>query len=486
MQPDDAPGAASRRAFLTRSAAVAAGLVGTQLPGQAAHADEPDPELPWSATVDWPDGPGKRIRPQKPDNDLRDLLAEIDPARIEAIVRKLVSFGTRHTLSAQDDPVRGIGAARDWIFAELSSYAAASGGRMTVETQSYLQQPASRIPTPTVISNVIATLRGSRQPERVYVVSGHYDSRVTDVLDATSDSPGANDDASGVAAVMEMARVLATKDPDATILFVAVAGEEQNLYGGRYMASRLRAANVDVQAMLNNDIIGSSTGDDGKRERYTVRCFVQGIPPNESASRASTRRSIGGENDSPARELGRFIAEVAQNKSTGMSVRLIYRLDRYLRGGDHTAFLEQGYPAVRFTEPNEDFAHQHQDLRTENGVVYGDLPEFCDWDYIARVARVNLASLWSLSQAPGMPANVRVITSTLTNDTVLTWALDGSGLTEGYEVVWRPTDEPLWTHAIEVGLVNRATIDLSKDNVVFGVRAIGRKGLRSPAVFPFP
>ena len=434
----------------------------------------------------WPDGPGRRLTAQLPDAELQEILAEIDPARIEATVRTLVSFGTRHTLSSQDDPERGIGAARDWIAAELRRYAARSRGRMTVTVPSYVQGVAERIPTPTRISNVVATLRGTGTPNRVYVVSGHYDSRVTDVMDATSDAPGADDDASGVAVTMELARVMATRRTQATLVFAAVAGEEQGLYGSTFLAEQLKERGADVQGMFTNDIVGSSRGDDGTREGRTVRLFAQGTPPSEDEDRAAIRRVLGGENDSPARELARFIVEVAGPSVTGVKIRMIYRLDRYLRGGDHTGFLENGFPAVRFTEPNEDFAHQHQDVRVEDGVVYGDLVRFCDFDYIARVTKVNAAALWSLAKAPGLPTGVEVDTSALTNDTTLVWEAGPEKDLAGYEVVWRPTIAPFWTHVIDVGDVTRVTIDLSKDNVVFGVRAVDHGGHRSPAVFPFP
>ncbi|MGB3444587.1 MAG: M20/M25/M40 family metallo-hydrolase [Actinophytocola sp.] len=457
----------SRRTFL--AATVAAG--GATLVGGPALAAGGDDRPPLA---------------QPPDRELRAILREVDPARIEAIVRRLVSFGTRHTLSTQDDPARGICAARDWILAELRRYAAASDGRMTVEPQSYLQEPGPRIPVPTRITNVVATLRGSVTPERVYVVSGHYDSRVTDVMNATDDAPGADDDASGVAVSMELARIMAKRAPKSTIVFAAVAGEEQGLYGARYMAAQYKAAGADVQAMFTNDIVGSSRADDGTRDPHTVRLFAEGVPTAETEEEAATRRSVGGENDSPPRQLARFVRSVADNRETGMDVRVIYRRDRYLRGGDHIGFLEQGYPAARFTEPNEDFAHQHQDVRVEDGKQYGDLPEFCDFDYIAGVARVNGAALWSLAAAPGTPKGVRVRTSGLTNDTELYWQRGTEPDLAGYEIVWRETTDPEWTHVIRAGDVTTATIDMSKDNVFFGVRAVDRAGHRSPVAYPQP
>ncbi|MFD7894480.1 M20/M25/M40 family metallo-hydrolase [Streptomyces sp. NPDC059743] len=463
-----------RRAVL--SATVATAVVGVPAVAQA-------------APVAAPAGRGKEDRAataQAPGRELRELLKEIDRDRIEATVRRLAAFGTRHTLSTQDDPERGIGAARDWIYEELKRYAAASGGRMTVELQSYIQEPASRIPVATRITNVVATLRGSVDPERVYVVSGHYDSRASDVMDAVSDAPGADDDASGVAVAMELARVMARRRPAATIVFAAVAGEEQGLYGAAHMAEQFKAAGSNVLAMFTNDIVGSPKADDGTRDPYTVRLFAEGVPTAETPAEANVRRSVGGENDSPTRQLARFVRDVANNDATGMNVRVIYRRDRYLRGGDHIPFLERGYAAARFTEPTEDFAHQHQDVRVEDGRQYGDLPEFCDFGYIARVARVNGAALWTLAQAPATPRGVKIVTSSLTNATELVWDAGAETDLTGYEVVWRETTAPEWTHLAEADGATSHTVDLSKDNLFFGVRAVNRAGHRSPVAFPVP
>ncbi|WP_433796726.1 M20/M25/M40 family metallo-hydrolase [Actinoplanes sp. CA-252034] len=445
----------TRRTFLVAGAATAAG-VAASTPARAAS----------------------------PDRELRRILKEIDPVRIEAIVRKLVSFGTRHTLSVQDDPVRGIGAARDWIFAELQRHAAASAGRMTVELQSFVQPVSPRIPAPTRITNVITTLRGSVTPERVYVVTGHYDSRVTDVMDAVKDAPGADDDASGVAVIMELARVLATRQPESTLVFAAVAGEEQGLYGSDHMAQQYFDAGTDIQAMFSNDIVGTGNAHDGTRnDPRTVRLFVEGVPTSETAAEAGTRRSVGGENDGPSRQLGRFVKEVEPD---GADVRVIWRRDRYLRGSDHISFLLRGYPAARFTEPRENFNHEHQDVRVENGVQFGDLPEFCDWSYIARVARVNASALWSLAQAPGTPKGVVIDTTRLTNETTLRWQPGTEPDLAGYEVVWRETTASDWQHTLPVGKVTTVTVDLSKDNVFFGVRAVDSTGHRSPVAAPKP
>ncbi|MFL6004543.1 MAG: M20/M25/M40 family metallo-hydrolase [Nocardioides sp.] len=472
----------SRRVFLTGSAA-AVGAVGG---GFTAPAGAAFSGGPLDQGEDWPDGPGVANTLQAPDAELRSILAEVDEANVRAIVEKLVSFGTRHTLSTQDDPKRGIGAARDWIYSELKRYAARSQGRMTVEKQSFVQPPSNRIPVATTITNVIATLHGSESSKRTYVVSGHYDSRVTDVMNSTADAPGADDDASGVAVSMELARVMATHKPEATIVFAAVAGEEQGLYGSTHMAQTFQDAGADIQGMFTDDIVGSSTADDGTRDERSVRLFAEGVPTDETATEANVRRSVGGENDSPARQLARFVTEVADNDQTGMRVRVIYRRDRYLRGGDQIPFLERGYPAARFTEPNENFAHQHQDVRVENGQQFGDLPRFCDFAYIARVARVNGAALWSLANGPGTPKNAGINTANLTNDTELSWDANTESDLARYEVVWRPTLQDDWTNVIDAGTATRKVIDLSKDNVFFGVRAVDRAGHRSPVAFPVP
>ncbi len=485
------PRGTSRRSVLAATAGTV--TLGATLTGAAAT---PAAAAPGTAAA--PPGAGKATAPapaphrdlpataQRPSRELRALLAEIDPDRVEATVRKLASFGTRHTLSSQDDPKRGIGAARDWILAELKAYAAVSGGRMTAQLQSYVQEPASRIPVATRITNVVATLRGSSDPDRVYVVSGHYDSRATDVMDAAGDAPGADDDASGVAVAMELARVMAKRRPAATIVFAAVAGEEQGLYGANHMAQTFKTAGVDLQGMFTDDIVGSSAADDGSRDPHTVRLFAEGVPTSETPEQAAIRQSVGGENDSPSRQLARFVRDVADNEATGMHVRVIHRRDRYLRGGDHIPYLQRGFPAARFTEPAEDFAHQHQDVKVVEGKQYGDLPKFCDFGYIARVARVNAAALWTLAQAPGTPKGAKILTSALTNATELVWERGKESALAGYEVVWRETADAEWTHVLRVGDTTRHTVDLSKDNVFFGVRAVNRAGLRSPVAFPVP
>ena len=481
----------SRRALLSAAtaAAVTAPLVAPGPAGASNAAGAKNAAGAATAADDdrTPSGPGLPTRPQSPDRQLRDLLREIDQRRIEATVTRLTGFGTRHTLSSQTDPVRGIGAARDWLYARFQEIAATSGGRMTVALQSFVQPAGPRIPVPTTITNVIATLRGTTSPDRVYVVSGHYDSRVTDVLDFSSDAPGADDDGSGVAAVLELARVLATRPVEATLMFVAYAGEEQGLFGSTYMAQQLKTANTDVQGMFSNDIIGASQAWDGTApDPRTVRLFVEGVPTSETAQQTAIRQSVGGENDGPARQLARFVQDVAQNEATGMRVRVIWRRDRFLRGSDHIPFLQQGYPAGRFTEPRENFNHEHQNTRVENGVQFGDLAQFCDFGYIARVTRVNAATLWSLAQGPSTPKGVQIVAAVLTNSSTLRWQRGTEPDLAGYEVLWRETTAPAWTHVITVGDVTTATVELAKDNVHFGVRAVDRDGHRSPVAYPVP
>ena len=420
---------------------------------------------------------------------IRDITRQIDAKNIEQAIRRLVSFGTRNTLSEQNDPKRGIGAARDWLYSEFLKIAETTGGRMTVEKQAYEQPRAQRIPQPTIITNVVATLKGS-QPEsvnRIYVVSGHYDSMCSSATDAKCDAPGANDDASGTAAVLEMARAMAKHQFDATLVFMAVAGEEQSLLGSTHFAEQAKQKNWNIDAMFTNDIIGNTLGGNGIRDRTTVRVFSEGVPSNETAPEGNTRRNVGGENDSASRQLARFIKDTTDQYVRGMSVMLVWRRDRYGRGGDHIPFLERGYPAVRFTEVNEDFRHQHQNIRTENGIQYGDLPEFVDFAYVANVARVNAASLAMLALAPSRPKNVNILTARLGYDTELKWDANTEPDVAGYEIVWRDTTSPVWTHSKPVGKVtNYVMKGMSKDNFFFGVRSVDKDGNRSFVTFPRP
>jgi hypothetical protein len=460
---------ATRRTFLSASAAtaVAVPLLSAARPASAAA-------LPSSG----------------PDAGLRQLLGEIDPARIEATITRLVQFGTRNTLSSQTDPVRGIGAATAWVYQQMQAIAATSGGRMTVQQQTFVQPVASNIPVPTTISNVIATLPGTASPERYYVITGHLDSRVTDVTDFTSDAPGADDDGSGVAIVLELARLFATRQFPGTLVFATVDGEEQGLYGSAYMAAQMSAAGADVQGMFSNDIVGASQAFDGtKPDPFSLRLFVEGVPVADTAAEIALMEEVGGENDGVSHQLARFVAASAPVELTGMNIRMIWRRDRYLRGSDHISFQEQGYPAARITEPRENFDHEHRNVEVIDGVQYGDLLEYVDFDYTARVAKVNAAALWSLATSPATPKNVQIHVSPPVgfagiNDTVLTWDANPEPDLAGYEVVTRETSAPDWTQAIPVGNVTSVTLDIAKDNQQFGVRAVDQAGHRSPVGFP--
>jgi len=424
---------------------------------------------------------------EKPNAEIQKMLREISPQNIETTIRKLVSFGTRNTLSEQDNPTRGIGAARDYLFGEFQKISRDCGNCLQVEKQTFLQPKAARIPESTNLTNVFAVLKGTTNPERVYVVSGHYDSMCTSPTDAKCDAPGANDDASGTAAVVEMARVMSKRKFDATIVFMAVPGEEQGLLGATYYAEQAKKNAVNIEAMFTNDIIGGVTSYKNSPDRQSVRVFAEGVPSDETEQQAETRRSVGGENDSASRQLGRFIKEVADVYSPKFRVQIVYRRDRYGRGGDHRPFLERGFAAVRFTEPNEDYTHQHQNLRTENNVFYGDTIEFVDFGYIANVTRINAASLAMLALAPAKPKNVGIITGRLTNDTDLKWDANTDADLAGYEIVWRDTISPFWTNSLFVGNVTAYTAkEMSKDNYFFGVRAVDKAGNKSPVSFPRP
>jgi hypothetical protein len=456
---------------------IAAGLIA----GMFATASHAAPAAPTaSASPASPDL--TRHQPQ-----IDKIVAEISSRRIENYVKKLVSFETRHTMSDTTSETTGIGAARRWIKAEMERCGAGTG--LQVAFDSHIAPVSARISRPTEIVNVVATLPGTQDAskERLYVVSGHYDSRNTDVMDATGKAPGANDDASGTAAVMEMACVMAKYKFDATLVFITVAAEEQGLLGAGHWARQARANNLNVAGMFTNDIIGSSRADDGRVDNKQVRLFAQSIPATKEMSDAVRQLvATGGENDSISRQLARHVKEQGERYVKGFKVSVIQRHDRYLRGGDHMPFLEQGYAALRFTEPNEDFSHQHQNLRTENGKVYGDLTDFVDYDYTAKVAKVNAAALATLALAPAAPAGVKVRTDKLVNDSTLVWQANPEPDVAGYRIVWRETTAAGWQGSKFVGNVTEATVNLSKDNVFFGVQAVDKDGNVSVATYPAP
>jgi hypothetical protein len=358
------------------------------------------------------------------------------------------------------------------------------GGCLEVKTDSFAEQPADRIPKPTQITNVYAVLRGTdpQQANRIVLVTGHYDSRNSDNFNTTDAAPGANDDGSGTAVSLECARVLSKMKFPATIIFLTVAGEEQGLNGSKHFAEMAKRQGWDLEAVLNNDIVGGDRSP--QQDASVVRVFSEGLPAVASEAEIRRIRALGGESDSTSRELARFVAEVGRTYDTGLKPLLVFRLDRYLRGGDHYSFNQQGFAAVRLTEYREDYNHQHQNVRTEGGIEYGDLAKFVDFDYVARVARLNAAALAALASAPGPPAKVKMLTKELQNDTTLTW--ESSPGAASYEVLWRATHAPDWEHVQTFGNATRATLKLSKDNEIFGVRAVDGTGHRSLPVVPEP
>ncbi len=424
------------------------------------------------------------------DPRIAEALKQISADHIRATVQTLVGFGTRSTLSAQDPASiasgRGIGAAREWIKAEFTRYSTQCGGCLEVKTDEFTQPTSDRVPQPTQIVNVYAVLKGTdpESAKRVVLVTGHYDSRNSENNDVKADAPGANDDASGTAVSLECARVLSQLKFPATLVFLTVAGEEQGLYGSAHFAAMARERGWNVEAVLNNDIVG---GDQSPGQDPTsVRVFSEGLPVAADDKELHRIRQLGGENDSASRELARSIASTGSLYDIGLRPALIFRLDRFLRGGDHLSFNEKGFAAVRFTEFRENFTRQHQNVRMENGVQYGDLPQFVDYEYVARVARLNAATLANLAMAPAPPANVKLDTSKLDNDSTLFWETSPGGRVASYEIVWRATSAPEWEFSRNVGTAVRVTLPVSKDNVIFAVRAVDGEGHRSLAVVPEP
>jgi hypothetical protein len=426
------------------------------------------------------------------DRKISDALRQVSAERIRANIEKLASFGTRSTISAQDPASiaagRGIGAAREWIKSEFERYAKDCGGCLEVKTDTFIEPAAERIPQPTDITNVYAVLKGTdaENAKRIVLVTGHYDSRNSDILDVKGDAPGANDDASGAAVSLECARVLSKLKFPATIIFLTVAGEEQGLNGSHHFAKVAKDQGWNLEAVLNNDIVGGDKS--AEQDHSVVRVFSEGLPAAATEQDVRRIRALGGENDSGSRQLARYVADVhrAYKDEVGVEPVLVFRLDRYLRGGDHSAFNQQGFAAVRFTEFREDFHHQHQNVRSENGIEYGDLAKFVDFDYVAHVARLNAATLASLASAPASPANVHLLTKDLENDSTLTWEASPGGRVVEYEVLWRATSSPEWEHVQRAGSAMRVTLKLSKDNVIFAVRAVDAEGHRSLPVVPVP
>jgi Zn-dependent M28 family amino/carboxypeptidase len=412
---------------------------------------------------------------------LHQIASEVSAERQHAVIARLVAFGTRHTLSDTRSDTRGIGAARRWVAGQFTAMSKDCGGCLTVETPSQVFT-GRRIPKPTEVMDVLAIQRGTTDPDRVIVISGHLDSRVTDVMNATADAPGANDDASGVAAVMEAARVLSRHRFPATLVFAALSGEEQGLYGGKVLADYAKAKGWRVEADLNNDIVGNSEGINGVRETTRVRVFSEGTKTVETPAEGDKRRYNGGEIDSPSRQLARFMDGLAGRYLGNFKVTMVYRTDRFSRGGDQVEMLKAGFPSVRVTEANENYTRQHQDLRTEGAIRYGDVIEGVDFAYLANVTRLNAITMAALASAPAPPTHVG-IAGALSADTTVSWtpAADAAR----YHVWWRSTTDPQWRYSREAPSTGTAVLkDVNIDDWFFGVSAIGADGWESPVVFP--
>ena len=439
--------------------------------------------------------PAQKAPAGKKDQDpaIAQIIRDVSPQRVQQTIEKLVTFGTRHTLSVNNPDAasssQGIVAARNWIKSEFDRISSECNGCLEVKTDTFVEQPKNRIPAPTEIQNVYAILKGTdpAQARRIYLVTGHYDSRNTDPQNSTAAAPGANDDGSGTAVSLECARVLSKHRFPATIIFLTVAGEEQGLNGSTHFAKMAKEQAWQLEGVLNNDIVGgNTTPGDTAQNKNVVRVFSEGIPAAATEADLRRIRSVGGENDSSSRLLARYIRSVSEIYDFGtFSPKLIFRRDRYLRGGDHSAFNDSGFAAVRFTEYREDYSHQHQNVRTENGIEYGDLPKFVDFNYVANVARLNAATLAALASAPAPPSDVRLLTKQLENDSKIQWK-PAAGAT-AYEVLWRATNDADFSDN-NLMRTTETSVDVpdSKDNVIFGVRSTDAKGHKSLIVIPEP
>ena len=420
---------------------------------------------------------------------LYDIANAISPARIESDITTLVNFGTRHTLSETESNTRGIGAARRWIKAEFEKISAQCGGCLEVYFQSEVISGEKRIPDPVEVVSVIAIQRGTTDPDRYVIMSGDIDSRVSDVMDYTSDAPGANDNASGVAGTLEAARVLTQYKFNGSIVYAALAGEEQGLFGGRIMANKAKEDGWRIKAVLNNDMIGNIEGVNGVINNTTARIFAEGTRVTETESEARRRRFTGGEVDSPSRNLARYIDKIADQYIENLDTMVVYRLDRFGRGGHHRPFNDLGYPGIRIMETNENYTRQHQDLRTENGIVYGDTLEGVNFDYAAKLTGLNAVSLAAMAWAPNPPANV-TIEGAVQPSTTLKWdtlSATQNPQLKGYKVYWRHTDAPQWEYSKFVGKVTEATLEnIVIDNYFFGVASVNNDGIESVVVYPGP
>lgn len=421
-----------------------------------------------------------------PNEEISRMVARVSSDSLRSYIHALVAFGTRHTMSSQTDPLHGIGAARKYVWSEFERFASQSNGRMAARIDTWIQ-PADRhrVDRPVKMGNVMATIKGTdRNDNRIFIVTGHLDSRNTNIMDSVNTAPGANDDASGVAALIEMARILSLYPMRATVILAAVSGEEQGLLGSTHLAEEAKENNWNITAMFNNDMIGQSTssGTD-KHDNTHVRVFSEGIPASETAEEAALRKAMSGENDSKSRELARYIKAIADTYVDNLQVKLIYRKDRFLRGGDHLPFQQRGFTAIRLTDFYENYDRQHQNVRNENGMLYGDLPQFVDDEYLRKNTSLNLASIASLANAPAIPQQVKMDVKQLSNSTRLYWQIPKHGKARGYYVLMRETSSPVWQKKFYTER-EKITLPYSRDNYFFAVQAVGEDGLMSVPVFP--
>lgn len=423
-----------------------------------------------------------------PDTTIRNMVRSVSPDSLESYVRSMVGFGTRNTLSTQSDPKRGIGAARNYVLSKFNEFARQSGGRMSamIDTTT-LQKDGRRVDTTLLLGNVVATLKGTDPADdRIFIISGHLDNMRSSVMDRTGDAPGANDDASGVAALMECARIMSRYQFPATIMFVAFSGEEQGLLGANFMATKARNQNWNIEAILNNDIMGSNNSNETNITNNTqVRIFSEAFSISDTGRAALNIRNMGWENDGRARQLARYVKETGERYVDNLEIVLIYRNDRFLRGGDHTPFVNRGYAAVRITEMNENYYHQHQDVRVQNGIQYGDLVEFMDFEYLRKNTAMNLSNLANLAKSPSMPREVKVETQRLTNFTNLAWQSPKTGKVKGFFVLMRETTSPTWQKKFFTKEL-RMELPYSKDNYFFAVQSVSEDGNEGLPVMPVP
>lgn len=408
------------------------------------------------------------------DPEIEKMISEVSKDSLEAYIKKMVSLGTRNTLSTQTDPKRGIGAARNWVLNRFNEFAKNSNGGLTAFIDTITLQPdGRRVDAPLLLGNVVATLKGSDPNDnRIFIISGHLDNMRSNVMDRTGDAPGANDDASGVAAVMECARIMSKHSFPATVLFVAVSGEEQGLLGANFMAEKAKKENRNIEAVLNNDIMGSNNSNETNIINNTkIRVFSEAFSIQDTGRAALNIRNLGLENDGKARQLARYVKEIGERYVDNLEVVMVYRNDRFLRGGDHTPFVNRGYAAVRFTEMNENYYHQHQDVRVENGIQYGDLPEFMDFEYLRKNTAMNLSNLANLAKSPSMPQEVKIETNRLTNFSTLSWRASKTAKTKGYYILIRETTSPVWQKKIFT-TDTKMSLPYSKDNYFFAVQSV--------------